>query len=218
MSCVPTEPACAESPGLVVSPAARRWSPDGKAILFYETDEVGAYLAKTARSRTEVVSVDVASGKRTLYTASNQTKLSPKFLSGGRIGYAVRSATAADEGIKIWNPDLRVVDVVKGTVRAPSWSPDGAHLVYERVLRKTMTEHFIPTGSIDPEFELFLSEPFVTFSPDGTRLLYSQYSNDGMNTSDTSIEIMNADGSGKRTLITRRAPPPSIPTGPLTAA
>ena len=128
------------------------------------------------------------------------TKLSPKFLSGGRIGYAVRSATAAEEGTKIWNPDLRVVDVVKGAVRGPSWSPDGAHLVYERALRKAMTEHFIPTGSIDPEFELYLSEPFATFSPDGTQLLYSQYSNGGMNTSDTSIEIMNADGSGKRTL------------------
>ena len=126
------------------------------------------------------MSVDVTSGKRTLYTASNQTKLSPKFLSGGRIGYAVRSATAAEEGIKIWNPDLRIVDVVKGAVRGPSWSPDGAHLVYERALRKAMTEHLIPTGSIDPEFELYLSEPFATFSPDGTRLLYSQYSNDGM--------------------------------------
>ncbi len=118
----------------------------------------------------------------------------------GRIGYAVRSATAAEEGIKIWNPDLRVVDVVKGAVRGPSWAPDGAHLVYERVLRRAMTEHLIPTGSIDPEFELYLSEPFATFSPDGTQLLYSQYSNDGMSTSDTSIEIMNADGSGKRTL------------------
>ena len=63
-----------------------------------------------------------------------------------------------------------------------------------------MTQHFIPTGSIDPEFELFLSEPFATFSPDGTQLLYSQYANDGMSTSDTSIEIMNADGSSKRTL------------------
>jgi Tol biopolymer transport system component len=63
-----------------------------------------------------------------------------------------------------------------------------------------MTEHFIPTGSIDPAFELYLSEPFPTFSPDGTRLLYSQQANDGMDPADTSLEIMNADGSGKRTL------------------
>ena len=111
------------------------------------------------------MSVEVSSGKRTQYTASNQTKLSPKFLSGGRIGYAVRSATAVEEGIKIWHPDLRVVDVVKGAVRGPSWAPDGAHLVYERVLKKAMTEHFIPTGSIDPEFELYLSEPLPRSRP-----------------------------------------------------
>ena len=43
--------------GVAGSPA---WSPDGKSILFYETDEVGAYMAKTARSRTEFVSVDVS--------------------------------------------------------------------------------------------------------------------------------------------------------------
>ena len=136
-------------------------------------------MAKNARSRTEFVSIDLTTGKRTLYTASNQTKLSPTFLSGGRIGYAVRSSTAADEGIKVWHPDLRIVDVVKGAVRSPSWSPDGASVVYERVLRKAMTEHLIPTGSTDPEFELYLSEPFATFSPDGTQLLYSQYSTTG---------------------------------------
>ena len=77
--------------GVAGSPA---WSPDGKTILFYETDEVGAYMAKTARSRTEFVSVDVAGGKRTLYTASNQTKLSPTFLSGGRVR-AFRNRTAS---------------------------------------------------------------------------------------------------------------------------
>jgi TolB protein len=181
--------------GVAGSPA---WSPDGKSVLFYETDEVGAYMAKTARSRTEFVSVELSSGRRTLHSASNQTKLSPRFLDGGRIGFAIRSANADEEGIKIWSPDLRVADVVKGAARAPSWSPDGAHLVYERALRRSMNEHFIPTGSVDPEFDLYLSEPFTTFSPDGTRLLYSEQSSDGMDPADTSLAIMNADGSGKR--------------------
>jgi TolB protein len=182
------------------------WSSDGKRIVFYETDETGAYLAKSGSSRTELVSVNVASGERTQHTASNQTKLSPKLLPGGRIGYAVRGAlpTAggppATDGIYIWNPDRRITTVVSGVVRSPSWSADGQHLVYERMVKPAMTEHLISTASHDPEFEVFLSEPFPNFSPDGRQLLYSQYGGDGLSTSDTSVEIMNADGSQKRML------------------
>ncbi len=182
--------------GVAGSPA---WSPDGKQVLFYETDETGAYMAKSARSRTEFVSIDIATSQRIQYAASNETKLSPKFLAGGMIGYCLRTTDNKD-GIRVWYPDRRVVPIIEGTVHSPSWSPDGTHLVYERVMRKAMTEHFIPTGSIDSAFELNLSEPFATFSPDGKQMLYSQYSANGMSTSDTSIEIMNADGSNKRTL------------------
>ncbi len=61
-------------------------------------------------------------------------------------------------------------------------------------------EHLVPTESRDPDFELILSEPFPSFSPDGTKLLYSKYGADGLNPIDTSIQIMNADGSGETTL------------------
>jgi Tol biopolymer transport system component len=182
--------------GVAASPA---WSTDGKRILFYETDEVGAYLAKSARSRTELVSVDLATGERVQYTASNETKLSPKWLSGGRIGYAVRGG-GANEGIKIWQPDRRIVSLIEGVVRNPSWAPDGRQLVYERMLRPARTEHLVPTASCDPEFRLYLSEPFPSFSGDGRRLLYSQYANEGTSAGDTSLEIMNADGTQKHTL------------------
>jgi TolB protein len=174
------------------------WSADGKRILFYETDETGAYLAKGGNSRTELVAVEVATGASTQFTASSQTKLSPKWLSEGRIGYAVRGG--ASEGIKVWYPDRRIVPVVNGAVRNPSWAPDGAHLVFERLVHPATTEHLISTASHDPEFDLYLSEPFPTFSPDGRQLVYSQYANNGTAAGDTSLEIMDADGSGKRTL------------------
>jgi len=188
--------------GVAGSPS---WSADGKRILFYETDETGAYLAKAGNSRTELVAVEVATGERKQYTASNQVKLSPKWLSGGRIGYSVRGSFAnrvpgADSGIKVWYPDRHIVSVVEGLVHNPSWAPDGAHLVYERVVRRATTEHLIPTASRDPEFELYLSEPFPCFSSDGRQLIYSQYGNNGTAAGDTSIEIMDANGSGKRTL------------------
>lgn len=186
----------AKTGGVAGSPS---WSADGKRILFYETDETGAYLAKSGNSRTELVEVDVASGERRQFTASNQVKLAPKFLTGGKIGYAVRG-DAASEGIKVWHPDRRVVTVVSGTVRNPSWAPDQSRLVYERFVKPAVTEHLIPTASRDREFELYLSEPFPSFSRDGKRLLYSQYGNDGRAAGDTTLHIMDADGKGKRAL------------------
>jgi Tol biopolymer transport system component len=88
-------------------------------------------------------------------------------------------------------------------VRHPSWSPDAKQVVYERILEPAATEHLVPTASRDPEFELLLSEPFPSFSPDGKQLLYSQYGGKGISTSDTTVEIMNADGSGKKPLFHR---------------
>ena len=188
--------------GVAGSPS---WAADSRRILFYETDETGAYLAKGGNSRTELVSIDIETGERKQYTASNQVKLSPKLLSGGRIGYSVRGSLAngaagSNSGIYVWCPDRSIAAVVPGLVHNPSWAPDGAHLVYERVVRRATTEHLIPTASRDPEFELYLSEPFPSFSSDGRQLIYSQYANNGTSAGDTSIEIMNADGSAKHTI------------------
>ena len=171
------------------------WSADARRVLYYETDETGAYLAKSGGSRTEFVSVDIDTGERTQYTASNEVKLSPQWLPRGKIGYAARGG-----GLRIWNPDRSVVTIVPGAIRHPSWSADGKQVVYERILQPGATEHLIPTLSRDPEFELLLSEPFPSFSPDGKTLLYSQYGANGLNPGDTSIQIMNADGSAKHPL------------------
>jgi TolB protein len=175
------------------------WSADGSRVLFYETDETGAYLAKGGRSRTELVSMDVKTGDRHQYTASEEVKLSPTFLPGGRISYIVR-ANDANQGLRIWNPDRRVVTVAAGPIRHASWMPEAKQVVYERILQPARTEHLIPTASRDPEFELLLTEPFPSYSPDGKQLLYSQYGGNGTNTSDTSVQIMNADGTGKKEL------------------
>jgi TolB protein len=193
--------------GFAGSPA---WSTDGQKVLFYETDEVGAYLAKSATSRTEIVSIDVATGERKQYTASNETKLSPEWLSDGRIAYIARAAGETG-GLRIWHPSRRVDTIVHGAIRGANWSPDGKRVVYERINRLGSSEHLVPTFSRDPDFELLLSEPFPSFSPDGRTLLYSQYGGskssvtglDRSDTQDTTIEIMNADGTAKRTLFHR---------------
>src|SRR5207247_9318992 len=105
---------------------------------------------------------------------------------------------------------LRVDRVIRGPVRNPSWSTDGKSVVYERISRLGSSQHFVPTFSRDSDFELTLVEPFPSFSRNGQKVLYSQAhsgkSGTGLETSnlgDTSIEIMNADGTEKRTLFYR---------------
>jgi TolB protein len=186
------------------------WSADGRRILFYETDELGAYLAKGGNSRTEIVSVDVATGERKFYTASNETKLSPRWLSQGRISYIKRGSDATS-GLRVWHPDRRVDTVITGPVRNATWSPDGNSVVFERITKLGSTEHLIPATSPDKQFDLLMSEPFPAFSPDGTKLLYSQYGRsksaatgvESASAGNTSVEIMSDRGSDKRTLFQR---------------
>ena len=105
--------------GFAGSPA---WSADSRRVLYDETDEAGAYLAKRAQSRTEIAAIDITTGERTQYTASNETKLSPQWLPDGRLSYVVRSGDDK-EGLKVWHPDRRVDAIVNGAVRHPSWLP-----------------------------------------------------------------------------------------------
>lgn len=187
------------------------WSADSRTIVYYETDEVGAYLAKSARSRTEIVSIDVATGKRSLLTASNETKLSPALLPEGRLAYVVRGADAS-AGLVVRAPHARsTITAVPGVIRNPRWSRDASRVVYERVTRLGTTQHLLPTLSRDADFDVVLSEPFAAFSPDGSQLIYSEYQPtknpytglDATSTRDTKLEIMSRDGNGKRTLFHR---------------
>jgi Tol biopolymer transport system component len=84
-------------------------------------------------------------------------------------------------------------------------------MVFERISRLGSTEHLIPARSPDQQFDLLLSEPFPAFSPDGTKLVYSQYGRgksaatglESSSAQNTSVEIMSDRGSGKRTLFHR---------------
>lgn len=189
--------------GVAGSPS---WTRDGKQVVFYETDEVGAYMAKGGTSRTELSVVTVATGEITPITGWNETKLSPTPLSGRRFSYIGRGADSTS-GLEIYTQGARTVKtIVRGTVRNPSWAPDESQVVFQRITRLGGTQHLVPTFSRDTAFENILNDPFPELSPDGKQLLFSQYVDTrsrttGLtlsNASNTTIELMNADGTNQR--------------------
>ena len=191
--------------GVAGSPS---WSADGRQVVFYETDEVGAYMAKSVNTRIDIASVDVTTGAHTSLWASNDTKLSPAFLPGRRFSFIKRAADST-AGLRIFTLGQRtVITVVRGAVRNPSWSPDGAHVAFQRISRLGTTQHLVPTFSRDAAFDLVRNEPFPELSPDGSKLLFSQLG-EGQSTGsgfpissvgNTSVELMNADGTGQHTI------------------
>ena len=133
--------------GVAGSPS---WSADGKRVVFYETDEVGAYMAKGGNGRVEIASVDVATGAHTPLSASNDIKLTPALLPGGRYSFIKRSGDSTG-GLRIYTMGKRTVTtVVRGAVRNASWSPDGAHVAFQRISRLGTTQHLVPTFSRAP--------------------------------------------------------------------
>jgi hypothetical protein len=107
------------------------------------------------------VSVDIATGERSKYTASNEVTLSPQWRPGGKISYAVRGLDNAGPA-----------DLVSGLAGGDDGSrSDTASQLAGRwhaggvQAEPAAGQHLIPTVSRDPEFELLLSEPFPAFSP-----------------------------------------------------
>ena len=151
-----------------------RWSADGCTIVFYEMpvqDTFGAHFGGGASS---IVSVDVATGERTVHASGPGLKVSPQFIARDRIAYLVRTRSsgtlAFTSGEAGASEDLA----------NPSWSQDGNQVVYHAGQIETM-HHYSNTpgrqllGLVpEPGFELAHASGWPAVSPDGRTLVVSE--------------------------------------------
>jgi Tol biopolymer transport system component len=183
--------------GVVGTP---RWSADGSEIFFYETTEIGAWHAQrgdAVQGSTYISSVNVSTGVHKQHTAGDGVRLWPQPLTSGGLGYLVKYA-GGESQLRIVDKSGQVHDGPRGRLRNPSWSAHGHQVAYYKVIPGSFT--MAPTFSRDPEFELtkITGGNFPAFSPDGTRLAA------GVNLGPTrALVAMNADGSGRTTLVQR---------------
>ena len=183
------------------------WSPDGTAIVFYEAAaEDWQVLSRTfpgVVARSQIATIHVATGARTALTTGPGRKLTPQWITHGRIAY-VRADTEEQAGQQkrsrgYWSEGVRFTDGTAGPTgvfASVHWSGDGTRMVYHRDVDETFPP-FVRTFSRDREFQLVRTGFFPSFSPDGRRLASTTSASGRVR---TWLYIADADGSHPRVL------------------
>ena len=167
-----------------------KWSADGQEVVFYEIpveDTWGARRPNLASKVTsQIVSVNVATGKRTERTSGPGLKLAPQFLPSGSVGYLAKAGPTAGLAYTTGTP------VLNAAVRSPAWSPDGKTVIYEKVDFSARPQNQL-LFSWDSQYEYRYTDVFPNLSKDG-RLVVTDKN------ADSGISTMNPDGSDKQKL------------------
>ena len=168
-----------------------KWSADSRQIVFYEIPVESTWDARvfglSAKATSQIVSIEVASEKRTEWTSGPGLKVEPQFLPDGRVGYAIKSGK--NQGIAYTSGKTATFP---GSLRSPAWTPDGTEIVYEKVDYTPRPQNQL-LYSWDPQYEYRYTDVFPSFSKDGTLLVTSK-------DVDSSVVTMNADGTNRKTI------------------
>ena len=151
-----------------------KWSSDGREVVFYEMLVRDTFRAHFGDFSSSIVSVDVATGERTVHASGPGLKVSPQFVAPDRIAYVTKSRTSA------------TLTFTSGETSAPqdlanpAWSPDGTQIVFHAGEMVTMHHYSNPPGTkllatvADPGFELVHASGWPAVSPDGRTLVVSE--------------------------------------------
>jgi Tol biopolymer transport system component len=165
-----------------------KWSADSKQIVFSEIPVESTWDARvfglSARATSQIVSIDITTGKRTEQTSGPGLKLMPQYLPDGQIGFLTKAGK--DEGIGYTHSK----GTFPGNLRSPAWSPDGKSVIYEKVDYSPRPQNQL-LYSWDPRYEYRYTDVFPSFSEDGMLLVTNK-------DIDSSVVTMAADGSNPK--------------------
>jgi Tol biopolymer transport system component len=190
-----------------VSSGSPKFSADGKELLFYEISVEDTWNARvyglSAKATSQIVSIDLATGKRTEQTSGPGLKLTAQFLPDGRIGFMTKAGRASGVGY------TKGTGTFPDSLRSPAWSPDGKQVVYEKVDYTPRPQNQL-LYSWDPNYEYRYTDVFPSFSKDATLVVTNK-------DVDSSIVTMDADGGNKHMVFKSSTPCNGTPAGPCGA-
>ena len=174
-----------------VSSTSPKWSADSKKIVYAEMPVAVSWLARVDQlsklpfAVSQIVSIDLETGKRDELTSGPGLKLAPQLLPDGRVGYTTKASQTSGVAYTKSGPAK-----FPANMRSPAWSADGAQVVYEKI-DNTPRPQNQPLFSWDPNYEYRYTDVFPSFSKDGTLLVTNK-------DVDSSIAITDKDGSNKK--------------------
>lgn len=151
-----------------------QWSPDGKRLVYYEMTREDTYNSHSeftvSEANSTLVSIDVATGTdRQIEVAGSGVKIFAHYLSkNGTLAYLLKGGTS--EGLYT-TAGLYVTP--NGTVRSPSWSPDGKQVVYEKTTW-SIRSAYKKLYSWDPEWDYRFTDVFPQYSTVDDRVVITQ--------------------------------------------
>ena len=177
-----------------------KWSSDGSKVVFYEMPVRDTFLARVVGGQaSNIVSVDLATGRRIVHASGPGLKVSPQFIAPDRIAYMTktqRSGTLTFSSGAAGSPQ---------DLANPSWSQNGSRVVYHAGQMETMHHYRNPLGTKllgtveAPGFELVHASGWPAVSPDGNTLVVSERTGRSFQSDDRMALVMwNTDGTNPR--------------------
>ena len=172
-----------------------KFSADGKQVVFYEMAVRDTYAVRSLSNKVDsrIVTLDLATGARTVQVPGPGLNLSPQFVGPNRIAYLTRSGRSATLAFTTGEKGPA------GDIANPAWSPDGKRVVYHAGQLETMHHYSRVPGTRalnwDPRFEFVYGSSFPAVSPDGRAIAVSERVPDDDR---SSLVLWNTDGTKPR--------------------